>query len=36
MKKVAVSIRAINNFAPDIKRGLGNLDYIHLDAVNGK
>ena len=29
MKKVAVAIRAIKNFKPDIIKGLEGLDYIH-------
>ena len=36
MKKVAVSIHAIENFDPDIIKYLEGLDYIHLDMMDGK
>lgn len=36
MKKVAVSIHAINSFNPDIIKGLEGLDYIHVDVMDGK
>ncbi|MFX1297165.1 MAG: hypothetical protein ACFFD2_20215 [Promethearchaeota archaeon] len=36
MKKVAVSIHAIENFDPDIIKDLKGLDYIHLDVMDGK
>jgi len=36
MKKVAVSIHATKNFNPDIIKGLYDLDYIHVDVMDGK
>ena len=36
MKKVAVSIHAIDDFDPDIIKGLEGLDYIHVDVFDGK
>ena len=36
MKKVAVSIHAIDDFNPDIIKGLAGLDYIHVDVADGK
>jgi len=36
MKKVAVSIHAIDEFNPDIIKGLDGLDYIHVDVADGK
>ncbi len=36
MKKVAVSIHAIDNFTVDILRDLEGLDYIHVDVMDGK
>ena len=36
MKKVAVSIHAIDGFNPDIIKGLDDLDYIHVDVADGK
>ncbi|MFX0104106.1 MAG: ribulose-phosphate 3-epimerase [Candidatus Hodarchaeota archaeon] len=36
MKKIAVSIHAIENFTPDIIKGLKNFDYIHVDVMDGK
>lgn len=36
MKKVAVSIHAIENFTPQIIKGLKGLDYIHVDVMDGK
>jgi len=36
MKKVSVSIHAIEDFDPDIIKGLENLDYIHVDVFDGK
>ena len=36
MKKVAVSIHAIDEFNPDIIKGLDGLDYIHIDVADGK
>ena len=36
MKKVAVSIHAIDEFNPDILKGLDGLDYIHIDVADGK
>ncbi|MFX1287560.1 MAG: ribulose-phosphate 3-epimerase [Promethearchaeota archaeon] len=36
MKKVAVSIHAVDNFDPDIIQGLNSLDYIHVDVSDGK
>ena len=36
MKKIAVSIHAIDEFNPDIIKGLDGLDYIHIDVADGK
>ena len=36
MKKVAVSIHALNNFNPKIIEGLKGFDYIHVDVMDGK
>ena len=36
MKKIAVSIHAIDDFNPDIIQGLNGLDYIHVDVSDGK
>jgi len=36
MKKVAVSLHAIDEFNPDIIKGLDGLDYIHIDVADGK
>jgi len=36
MKKVAVSIHAIDGFNSDIIKGLDDLDYIHVDVADGK
>ncbi len=36
MKKVAVSIHAIEDFDPDIIKELNGLDYIHVDVMDGK
>jgi len=36
MKKVAVAIHAIEDFTPDIIQGIKNLDYIHVDVMDGK
>ncbi|GAI61083.1 unnamed protein product, partial [marine sediment metagenome] len=36
MKKVAVSIHAIDEFNSDIIKGLDDLDYIHIDVADGK
>jgi ribulose-phosphate 3-epimerase len=36
MKKVAVSIHAVEDFTPEIINGLNNLDYIHIDVMDGK
>jgi ribulose-phosphate 3-epimerase len=36
MKKVAVSIHAIENFTLQIIKGLKGLDYIHVDVMDGK
>ena len=36
MKKVAVSIHAIDEFNPDIIKQLKGLDYIHVDVMDGK
>jgi len=36
MKKVAVAIHAADNFNPQIVQGLKNLDYIHVDVMDGK
>ena len=36
MKKIAVSIHAIENFKVDILEGLKGFDYIHVDIMDGK
>ena len=36
MKKVSISIHAIENFTTDILKGLIGLDYIHVDVFDGK
>ena len=36
MKKVSISIHAIENFTTDILKGLKGLDYIHVDVFDGK
>ncbi len=36
MKKIAVSIHAKENFNPKIIKGLKNLDFIHVDVMDGK
>jgi len=36
MKKVAVSIHAIDNFNPSVIYKLKGLDYIHVDVADGK
>ncbi|MFX1274401.1 MAG: ribulose-phosphate 3-epimerase [Promethearchaeota archaeon] len=36
MKRVAVSIHAIDRFDPDIIENLDGLDYIHVDFMDGK
>ena len=36
MKKVSISIHAIENFTPEIIEGLDGLDYIHVDVFDGK
>ncbi len=36
MKKVAVSIHADQNFTPDLISGLKDIDYIHVDIMDGK
>ena len=36
MKKVAVSLHAKENFNPLIIKNLKNLDYIHVDVMDGK
>lgn len=36
MKKVAVAIHAIDNFNPEIIKGLKDIDYIHVDVMDGK
>ncbi len=35
MKKIAVSIHAIENFTVDILEGLEGFDYIHIDLMDG-
>ncbi len=35
MKKIAVSIHAIENFTVDILKGLEGFDYIHVDFMDG-
>jgi len=36
VKKVSLSIHAIENFDPEIIKGLNGLDYIHVDVFDGK
>jgi len=36
MKKIAVSLHAVDNFTPDVIKGLEGLDYIHVDVMDGK
>ncbi len=36
MKKVGVAIHAIDNFNVDIIEGLKDIDYIHVDVMDGK
>ena len=36
MKKVSVAIHAIDNFNVDIIKGLKDIDYIHVDVMDGK
>ena len=36
MRKVAVSIHAIDDFNPDILKDLEGYDYIHIDVMDGK
>jgi ribulose-phosphate 3-epimerase len=36
VKKVSISIHAIENFTTDILKGLKGLDYIHVDVFDGK
>lgn len=36
MKKIAVSIHAVDDFKVDILKDLKNLDYIHVDVMDGK
>jgi len=36
MKKVGVAIHAIDNFNVDIIKGLKEIDYIHVDVMDGK
>jgi len=36
MKKVSISIHAIEKFDPNIINGLDGLDYIHVDVFDGK
>ncbi len=36
MKKVAVSVHANKEFSPKLIRGLENLDFIHVDVMDGK
>jgi len=36
MKKVAISIHAIENFKPEIIENLTGFDYIHVDIMDGK
>jgi len=35
MKKIAVSIHAIENFTKDILKGIEGFDYIHVDFMDG-
>ena len=36
MKKVALAIHAVQNFNLEILNSLDNLDYIHVDVMDGK
>lgn len=36
MKKIAVSIHAKDNFNPDILKNLEEIDFIHIDVMDGK
>jgi len=36
MKKIAVSIHAKDNFNPDILKDLKDIDFIHIDVMDGK
>jgi len=36
MKKIAVSIHAKDNFNPDILKNLIEIDFIHIDVMDGK
>ncbi|MFX1392119.1 MAG: ribulose-phosphate 3-epimerase [Promethearchaeota archaeon] len=36
MKKVGVAIHAIENFNPEIIKGLKDIDFIHVDVMDGK
>ena len=36
MKKIAVSIHAIEDFTSDIIKNLSGIDYIHVDVADGK
>ncbi|MFX0037004.1 MAG: ribulose-phosphate 3-epimerase [Candidatus Hermodarchaeota archaeon] len=36
MKKVAISIQAIENFIPEIIENIKGYDYIHVDIMDGK
>jgi ribulose-phosphate 3-epimerase len=36
MKKVAVSIHAVEDFKPQILEGIRGFDYIHVDVMDGK
>lgn len=36
MKKVAISVHAVENFTPDIIKGLEGLEFIHVDVMDGK
>ncbi|MFW9973510.1 MAG: hypothetical protein ACFFDF_25230, partial [Candidatus Odinarchaeota archaeon] len=35
MKKIAISIHAIENFTKDILKGIEGFDYIHVDFMDG-
>ena len=36
MKKVAISIHAIENFSVALLKGIEGFDYIHVDVMDGK
>ena len=36
MKKIAVSVHATDDFDPKIIEGLKDLDFIHVDIMDGK